>query len=364
MNSDDLSVSDSKDLDFEYGELYSQVKNHENLKIYIESNKNGNINKSGSDIDRGIDIVNDDLGSIADVFSSSTDSPPLIDYLSINGIDDLYNTNRVLTDLQVQISSRKSFYLLELIACLGFYFCLYVHIIVTTYLRHIETKKNNENTTTYTVYKIIQFVLMAVWMTLFITPNTYKSINLTLDILMVNAVVFNYSIFKTFKYMAIQLFSMIAMAALAIGLLYDMHSQVDPLEVITLLFPSYYIFKFSSSAIVASVILHAVVASGLTGIINSITSLTVIQKSMEKVVFLFILNIIFGVLADPIGTELPIFIFHAVCVMINGRYHELNMQILNDIVITVAGVIVFYPLIAIYIKYNARIKILRYIEYS
>lgn len=308
--------------------------------------------------------VNGDLidFDVDDIFSSMSSGVPLIECLSLHGLDDLHSAINYSPGLEIQSSMNKPYFLLEFSASVGFYLGLYIHGMITTMLIAKNTEEAHLRLT-YIFCKSVNFALLAAFLSLFTSADTYKSLNLTIEILMVNAVIFKYSVGQTFIYFITQLSAMIISSLIAIGIFHTVINDIPASTIITASVPSD-LFNFNTTTLFISVLMHICIATGLTLITNSTSSLNAFTRSIHKSVFLFFVSVVFGILVDSLGAVLPTFILYTMWSMITNEYTNYNVDLLKIIAISLVVIVVCYPLIAIYTKYVLRKKYLRYIEYG
>lgn len=309
--------------------------------------------------------VNGDLMDfdVDDIFSSPISSGvPLIECLSLHGLDDLHSAHNYSPSLEIQSSMSKPYLLLEFSASIGFYLGLYIHAMITTMLT-VKDVEEAHLRLPYIFCKSINFASLAAFHSLFTTADTYKSINITVEILMVNAVIFKYTVSQTFVYFIIQLGAMILCSLITIGMFHNVIADVPAITIVNVSIP-FHLFNFDATTLLVSAFMHACIATGLTLLTNSTSSLNAFERSIHKSLFLFSISVVFGILVDSLGAILPTFILYTTWCIIKNDYTNYNIDLLKLVVISLVVIAVFYPLIALYIKYVLRKKYLRYIEYG
>ena len=213
-------------------------------------------------------------------------------------------------------------------------------------------------------FKFINFVCLGLFVSIFSTPDTYKSINVAVEYLMVNCIVYEYSFMRIAKYLSIQLLTPILAAFLTIGIYYELFKSVPTSLILSNILPTSGLYVgFNYSMILATSLMHIGLCVGLTILTNSTNSINAFNRSIQKTFLLYFASLIFGTIIDPIGYMWPNLVLYSAVVITRNEYSIYNVDMLIVAVSTLIAILFFYPLGAIYVKFVLRTKYLKYVEY-
>ena len=251
-------------------------------------------------------------------------------------------------------SLSKSFYRIE---CIGSFIYSFL------YANNVLLIANFDMQNIYLIYglKIIfdNFSLLIVLYTL-TNVSTYKSINITLEYLIINSVVYNYSLLTVTKYILLNVLSAIIGNLLFIGICYANFNRISIELILRLLNPSFisiynYMLISTISYILFLIPCILIIANG--------TSLSCKETVLKKILLIFFIDIIFVYNLCSIGNIIRSWTFRIAYSII----FQNNILLSNtDLYIYLGYTILIYLLSIIIIKYfNTKFKTwyARYIEY-
>jgi chromate transport protein ChrA len=122
-------------------------------------------------------------------------------------------------------------------------------------------------------------------------------------------------------------------------------------------------YKFGYSYFLITILAHAILGFGLSILTNTVNSLNVKKRVLQKGLLMFMINVTFGIIIGPIGYTWPSLALYIMMIIIRNDFDQLNTSIVITYMITLTTIIIVYPLIAIKIKYFWHSKYRNYIEY-
>jgi hypothetical protein len=336
---------------------------------YGEANHNHQIQMQPSNERQDSDFGNDsDMNEFI-----TKDIPMLDDYTGNADIDpyrDIGNrdigNNLIDNMLQVEdipeILAPKKLYLYNFAINFGMSF--WMNSI--TFLCGIELAMENES---WIIRYIIEhiFHLIAISYILYgvITPDTYKSINLSSDILPINWVLYNYPLQQAMSYLGIIFISNFLGAYTSIGLYYTSIKESNKTILVKTILASDMRHAIRIESFILSICVHLFLVSGSTIIMGQINSINSRNVVFYTIIFIFVTTMIFEPLMGSI-----IFIFNKLWLYlacysvfdINMESEETTMFFISAISLVMK--LFIYPIVAYYTKYVWSKYIRSYIEYS
>jgi hypothetical protein len=299
--------------------------------------------------------------------------------LSLCSIDD--EQTALYQDLTVnQAAEINSYYLLEFVACVCATFLLYSNIFmfVLVVIHNKDQGLQNGSTPNLDIntahgadiiiqYIIMRFInIMGIGMVayVFINADTYKSISVTMDILIINAVIYKYRISVFAKYLVIHLLSVVFAAFLSILIFNDLIQDIATTTILGNTFILGQLPPINYSYLSIVTIVHAVIATGLVVLTNSTSSLNAGKRMLHKMLLIFMASITFGFILGPIGHIWPSLVLYVALLITRNDITSLNVDTIIAYLAILFAILIMYPLIALQIKYIWRKKYVRYIEYK
>lgn len=318
-------------------------------------------NKKNNDSLEEIDHINEDLLLIDFDDSISFSKMPLIDDIIIENLDEVYSENNFSIG-DMQSSKPRHYFLLEFLTCFCIHFIVANNALMVGFHNANKTVEIGFNGT-YLVYKIINIISIGFGLYIFTTPDTYKSINGTLQFLMINTIIYEYTFLDVLKYFAIQIAASIPAVWLAIGLYYHLIKEISTVSLVRNVIACSHAYTFDLSCIPLILLSHVVVSIGLSIICNDTTSLNANKKILYKMGFLLFMNLTVGPVIGSVGYVLSNFILYTTLIVIRNEYAIYDTYLLISYITIFIIVIILYPIVGVYNKFVWRRKYLKYIEY-
>ena len=227
-----------------------------------------------------------------------------------------------------------------------------------------DSKSNTDVIVRYMIAKTSAVIYIAVVPYIFINPDTFKSINTTIEYLSVNVVIYEYNFMNTLKYLAAHIVANLIGVITSIAVYYDYIKHIASDTILKSVISSSDTFSFNYSHAFILIVSHIVCAISLTVISNTATSSNAHIKALIKSVVLFTISLASGAIIGPIGYTLPNIILYVSIVVVKGSYDIINTDLVIANCVTIIGILILYPIIAINIKFYWRNKYRRYIEYG
>lgn len=298
-----------------------------------------------------------------DFDSSSGSGIPIIEQFSLDGMDCLPFEESYHSKTEIQLTMKNPYFLLEIAGSILLNMLLVTHGF--TYTLMIQENLQQVNILfSYVICKCITTSILGFISFILTTPDTYKSINLTMEHLMVNAIVYEYTFLQILQYMSIQLFSAAIALLITIGMYYEIIQDIDMNIILHGLLLSSNHIGFNYSYILITIAIHLCMSIGLTILTNGTNSLNARTKALQKVALLLIVSLVFGGIIGPVGYVFIYILFYIAIICITNSFHLLRMDVIALYLIIIVLILIMYPLIAINIKFVWRKKYLKYIEYA
>lgn len=310
--------------------------------------------------------LNHDLMTDNQFFMDEEDIVPLprLEQFSISGIDEFFAPDVAnYTAIEVQSQMSNPYLLLETCACLCFNVVLFCNAFMFSLINN-TVGVNTDIVVRFVIAKAINLSCLGLITYVFTTPDTYKSINLTIEYLSVNVIIYEYSFMTIMKYLIIHICMAVIAAFLTIGIYYDIIEHIPTTILLSSILPTTKTYSFTYSYAIIAVIMHMATAVGLTIISNAATSMNARRKAIHKAVLLFFINITFGAVIGPLGYIWQHLMLYSAMIIIRKEHSLFNIELFITYVVMIIAVIIVYPIIAIQIKFFWRNKYRRYIEYG
>lgn len=284
--------------------------------------------------------------------------------------------------VEIQSIVVNTYFSLELIGCLISNVIIGCNIFLFTLVTHIYERKDSPD---MALRHFISRVVVISWICLIkyilSSPDTFKSVNLTMESLSINSIIYGYSLSITMKYLLIHIVSGFISASIVIGIYYEYLNNFTSSELSSfiLLRASSFVpvsvspeiklnkenhkYNFGYSYFLITILAHAILGFGLSMLTNTVNSLNVKKRVLQKGLLMFMINVTFGIIIGPIGYTWPSLALYIIMIVVRNDFDQLNASIVITYIITLTTIIIVYPLIAIKIKYFWHSKYRNYIEY-
>lgn len=330
------------------------------LKSWMTSGKKPS-NRFNNDTNNGL---NGDLMSRAlDDNSSGSNDFPILDHVSLEGLDLDFEGLKPFYPIEVQTTLAKPYFMLEIASCACSSMTIYSNIFMFAIISDRYPSSTTDIFMRYIMSKGIILGGIGIVSYVFTSPDTYKSVSCTLKILITNAIIYEYKTSVFAKYILIHLLVTVLVALFAIGIFHDFIKDIDNMSLLNNVFTSRRSYDFSASYILVACIMHIASAIGIIILTNDTTSVNAKTRVVNKYVLLFILSITFGAIIGPIGYVWPSLVLYSMIIITRGAFEVFNMNLFIIYAGTVLLILFVYPFIALQIKFIWRKKYIRYIEY-
>ncbi len=315
-----------------------------------------------------------DFGNDSDMNDFITKDIPMLDDYKGNADIDPYRdignrdigNNLIDNMLQVEdipeILAPKKLYLYNFAINFGMSF--WMNSI--TFLCGIELAMDNESwIIRYIIDHIFHLIAISYVFYGVITPDTYKSINLSSDILPINWVLYNYPLRQAMSYLGIIFISNFLGAYVSIGLYYTSIKESNKTILVKTILASDMRHSIRIESFILNICVHLFLVSGSTIIMGQINSINSRDVVFYTILFIFITTMIFEPLMGSI-----IFVFNKLWLYlacysifhIDMESEETTMFFISAISLVMK--LFIYPIVAYYTKYVWSKYIRSYIEYS
>jgi len=289
---------------------------------------------------------------------------PLEDRLSMDGLDDLYEDFNNYPDAEGYSQMKVPYLLLEFVACVCFDFAVCGTVFISAFIAPDASNKNGTEQFFWQAQtKLLNFLALAMIGFMFIGPDTYKAINITLEFLAINAIVYEYSFDHAFRYFVVNIVAGVVASLAAIGIYQDLIANVPVDKILTEIITEFHSMKIGASYILIAIITHFSIAIGLTILTNLTSSVNARKSAIYKVTFLIIISLTIGVPIDPIGHLWPNLILYFMVCITRLEFPAFDITLFVAYALTLVAITVAYPMIAMQIKFTWKNKYRRYIEY-
>lgn len=284
--------------------------------------------------------------------------------------------------VEIQAIVVHTYFNLEFVGCLISNILIGCNIFLFALVTHIYERKDAPD---MALRHFISRVVIIAWISLIkyvlTSPDTFKSVNLTMESLSINSIIYGYSLSIVIKYLFIHFITGIISAAIVVGTYYEYLDTFTSSELSSfiLLRASSFVpesvsqdvkltvenhkYKFGYSYFLITILAHAILGFGLSILTNTVNSLNVKKRVLQKGLLVFMINITFGIVIGPIGYTWPSLVLYIMMIIIRNDFDQLNTSIVITYTMTLTTIIIVYPIIAIKIKYFWHSKYRNYIEY-
>lgn len=272
---------------------------------------------------------------------------------------DIPPSNNVQIDIQPILINR--YYALEFVACTF----ISIGISSTIFMLNILSVETNTNHPLfyYILSKTIQFFIAGLVIYLFSNADSYKSINVSIDFLVINWSLYDYNIWMVLKYLLIQISACIFGTLLTIGLHYNILLSIPKdvlLNSIILINKDYLL---SPSYFLLSIFIHIITVIGLTIIIDCTNSINYHEKIIQKIIYIYSISMLYCTIIGPIGFMIyRTTLYILISFIFNIQKHE-SVAIIIIMASHMVIKLLTYPFIAFHVKFVWKNSIRRYLEY-
>lgn len=246
---------------------------------------------------------------------------------------------------------------------LEFLICLLISISANHTI-FLVVSDNVDNIFLNVFRKILHFSLIVIISYAFTTADTYKSINVSIDFLPINWILYNYPIRVVVNYMFVQVIAIIIGSYISIGLYYTEISMLTKNQILISIMSTTDIKYISINHVVTILYAHIISAIGNTIIMDYTNSLTCRYNMIQRISYLCIVSILYGHIIGPFTLLIYRIILYLSIISVFPKFYSHDHQeflIVGSINILIK--LLIYPFIVYYTKYIWKHKFLRYIEY-
>lgn len=241
--------------------------------------------------------------------------------------------------------------------------CLFVSIAISSSILMLNILNNSDNGLVYyIVAKIIKLYIAGYVTYIFTNPDTYRSINTSIDFLSINWALYNFDFHAICTYLLIQLATGLIGALLSVGLYYNIITSLDKTKLLDSIGYVSEEYLLTPSYICLSGFIHIITVIGLTFIMDGTNSLNCGQKVIHRVTYMCTIAILYGKIIGPIGFmaiyKLGLYLSISIIFQL-----QCNMVVIITILVHVVIKLLLYPFIAFHVKYVWKNAIQRYLEY-
>lgn len=306
------------------------------------------------------DDINFDLLRPDQLLDSSDSRIPILDESFVNG---MFENNKYV-DLEVQSSMEHPYLLLEFGSGLLLKFIICSNTFLFAYIGSLDESQESNLIVRYILIRLMNFAFVAMIPYVFTTADTFKSINVLLEYLLINIIIFEYEFSIIIKYIAIHILAGVLAAVLSYAVFYEYSKNLTLEQILPNISVSSFQFRINYSYILVTIIVHFCLSIALTIISNNATSMNAKKKTVYKAVCLLLCGLVTGYVIGPAGYILPRLCLYCVVVLAKGKPDAFNTDMFISYIIVILCTIIAYPFIAIQIKFFWRNRYRRYLEYG
>ena len=275
-----------------------------------------------------------------------------------------FNPNVAMTGCdgtpRVQSRMGRSYLGLELMACTLF------QILIGSVILNVSVAMPDA---AFTIWEVFAYIGINVACLGFVTnifthPDTYKSLNVTIEYLAINAVVYEYSVVDVLKYLCIQLIAGLGTAFTMVGIYYDLIQDIPTELILSKVMNMNSSMTFSYSYICLTCMLHICTSIGLTILTDNTTSVNAKSRSIIKAGAIYLCRMIFSVIVVPVGYVFSNMFQYIAIAIASRRFDLITGHILLTYASTILVICFIYPLMAIQVKFAWINRYRRYLEYA
>ncbi len=307
-----------------------------------------------------IDYINDDSDLNEFIQDPSFTQTPVLERSSaFQQYFERSEMNANTQPIDIQEITIHHYYLAEFLSC------LFVSIAINSciLILNILHTPNEINLSYYLLSKSLLFFAAGYVIYIFSTPDTYRSINTSIDFLSINWVLYAYDYRTVLSYIAIQLISSILGALISIGLYYNIIIMLDKKTMIESIISTHCKFLLSPSYVFLSIFIHISVAVGLTFIMDGTNSVNCRQIVIQRMMYVGVLSLLYSITIEATGFMAMYKLGLYLCAtLILGL--PCNLTIVCTYLAHTTFKILAYPFVVFHIKYIWKNAIQRYLEYK
>ena len=214
------------------------------------------------------------------------------------------------------------------------------------------------------IQTLLQTISLAGLLYIFATPDTYKSLNCSLEFLPINWVSYSYSLPNMLSYLGIQILATIIGAYTVIGMYYNKIDQMERRALFQSILPGDPYHALSVDSFVLTIFANLIMIVGATFIMNQINSINCSQSFAYAVSYILIVGLVYELFTGPINFILYKLILYGAIVSVFDDVHDSQKNpILIAMGINILFKLIVYPVVAYHVKYIWSQMLRRYIEY-
>lgn len=241
--------------------------------------------------------------------------------------------------------------------------CLCVSISISSSILMLNIVNNADNSFIYYVLsRALKFFIAGYVTYMFTTPDTYRSINTSIDFLAINWALYSFDCYAISVYLLIQLITGLLGALLSVGLYYNIIASLDQEKLLNSIGYVSDEYLLTPSYIFLSGFIHVITVIGLTFIMDGTNSLNCRQKIIQRVTYMCGIVLLYGVIIGPIGfmAIYKLGLYLAISIIFQIKCH---ITVIATIVVHIVIKLLLYPFVAFHVKYVWKNAIQRYLEY-
>lgn len=244
-----------------------------------------------------------------------------------------------------------------------FILCIFVSIFISS-ISFMTSLFSTNIESTIIIQTIVQSITIGGLLYVFSTPDTYKSINCSLEFLPINWVSYSYSLSNMFIYLSIQILAAIIGSYIVIGMYYNKIKQLDQMILFQSILPGDTDNALSADSIALSIFVNLITIVGATLIMGHINSITCRNSFTYTVIYILIIGVVYERFTGPINFILyKLILYGAIVSTFDGAYDNQKNPIIIAMGINIVFKLIVYPVVAYHVKYIWSQSLRRYIEY-
>jgi hypothetical protein len=266
--------------------------------------------------------------------------------------------------IQTQAVMKIPYYKLEILGSLCMSVLLCSNSFLIAAMGHYYAT-NTDPIIQYFLVRLIHFMVLGFVMFIFTTTDTYKSINITTDMLGINSIIYNYNTVTILNFIAIQFICAILGAFFTYGLFFYVLNDISTKQLLSAIFLRSRDYSFNISRILISLLAHIFLSSGLTILVNTTNTINIRSRVLHKILFIFTISIIFGIFTGPIGyIWYNLSLYCVISIVRSDGFELFNINLFFNYLGLLLSILFIYPIVAVQIKFNLWNKYRNYIEYK
>ncbi len=305
-----------------------------------------------------------DTSRYSDELNIPINKIPNLDAFVIDELVMDYQNNPNDYFIDVETSMTKPLYVLEFIGCICASVLLYSGIFTFTALIFKYDNDMCVGIVQYIGIKLINFITMSMLTFVFITVDTFKSINIVSKFLFINAIIYKFDYKMFTKFILIHISTVIIAAPMSILIFESVISNIPTEQLLNVIFDTHREYTFNVGYMLITVMVHLVIGTGLTLLTQSTRSCNAHVMCIYKLLILFVFSLLFEIIIGPVDYVLSEIILYISIIIWKSNYQHINYNLLISYGISLIIVIILYPLLAFCIKTSWRKKFTKYVEYG